>query len=406
MNLGRVRPFLVAFGVVLVGVAGAFILWPPAKVASSAETTRPPASKSGDKITVSESQLQQISTATVESRGFSQIKPGIGQIAFNEDASSVTQTPFSGRVTRIFVKAGDTVTRGQPLFELESPEVVQAQTDLIAAVQGLGKANSQLALAKRTLDRQRNLIQGNATSQRDLDLAQNDFSAAEADLKTAEGALKAARNRLRVLVGRSEEEIARIESERVINPLIAVHSPIQGTVVTRKIGPGQYVRTDANEPLFSIADLSVMWMKAAVPENDIPHIRIGQEIEVRVAALGDKTFKARVTAIGSTSDASTRRVTVRSEIPNPDGVLKGEMFATFKIIAGEAQVALAVPTDAIVFDGEGSVAWVEIAPRVFERRQLKTGAVQDGVVQIKKGLSAGEIIATRGAVFIENEWRQ
>ena len=406
MTIVRARPILIAAGLGLVGIVVATNYWPAAKPAQPAETEKPASSKSGDKVTLSQSQMQQIAVAHVEACTFRVQKPGIGQIAFNEDASSVVQTPFSGRVTKIFAKLGDVVTRGQPLFELESPEVVQAQTDLIAAVQGLGKANSQLALANRTLERQKSLITGHATSQRDLDLAQNDFAAAEADLKTAEGALKAARNRLRVLVSRSDEEIARIEKDRVINPLITVNSPIDGTVIMRKIGPGQYVRTDANDPLFSIADLSTMWMKAAVPENDIPHIRVGQEIEVKVAALSDQVFKARVAAIGSTSDASTRRVTVRSDLPNPDGVLKGEMFATFRILAGGFDTTPAVPAEAIVFDGEGNVAWIQTGPMVFQRRKVKVGPSQDGLVQIKDGLAIGEVVAARGAVFIENEWRQ
>ncbi len=153
---------------------------------SSAETPKATLpQKSGDRITVSPDQLHQIVVRPVEQCAFPVIKPGIGQIAFNEDVSSVVLTPFSGRVTKLLVKVGENVKRGDPLFELESPEVVQAQTDLIAAVHGLGKSRSQLALAKRTLDRQSSLIAGNATSIRDLDQAKADFAAAEADVKTA-----------------------------------------------------------------------------------------------------------------------------------------------------------------------------------------------------------------------------
>lgn len=387
---------------------GALVLAACAAVATSlrAEAPKPPSPKSGDKITVSADQLRQINVASVESCTFRNIKPGIGQIAFNEDMSSVVQTPFSGRVTKLFAKVGDEVKRGDALFELESPEVVQAQTDLIAAVQGVGRATSQVAFARRNLDRQNSLIAAKATSQRDVDLAINDFAVAEADLKTAEGALRAARNRLKVLVGRSDEEIARIEGERIINPIITVNSPISGTIVGRKIGPGQYVRSDVNEPLFSIADLSTMWLKAAVPENDIPLIRVGQEMEVRVAALAERTFKARVAAIGSMSDSSTRRVIVRSELPNPDRILKGEMFATFKIMAGTQEAIPGVPINAVVWDGDVTVVWIQVAPAIFQRRKVKTGVEQEGIVQILDGLKIGEVVATRGAIFIDNEWRQ
>ena len=372
-----------------------------------AEAPKPPSSKSGDKVTLTKDQMRQIVTVKVENCTFRALKPGIGQIAFNEDASTVVLTPFSGRVTKLLAKAGDQIARGSPLFELESPEVVQAQTDLLSALQGVGKANAQSSLTKRALDRQSTLINVKATSQREVDQARNDFAAADADFKTAENALTAARKRLRVLIGRSDDEIARLERDRVINPLITVNAPIDGTIVSRKIGPGQYVRTDANEPLLVIADLATMWLKAAVPESDIPFIRVGQDIEVNVVALPGRTFKAKVSTIGASSDTTTRRVIVRSELPNPDAALKADMFATFKIATEGVEQAPGVPTEALVRDGETAVVWVQQSePLVFQRRKVKIGREQDGLVHIQSGVKTGEVVAARGAVFIDNEWNQ
>ena len=338
---------------------------------------------------MSAEQLRQIDITRAEVKPFGELKPGIGQIAFNEDASSVVLAPFSGRITRLIAKVGDDVKRGDPLFELDSPEVVQAQTDLIAAVQGLGKTKSQLALAKRTFDRQSSLIAAKATSQRDVDMAKNDYEAAEADIKTAEGAVRAARNRLRVMIGRSPEDIAKIEEQRIINPTITVNAPISGTIVARKIGPGQYVRSDLNDPLFSIADLSTMWLKAAVPENDISLIKVGQEIEVRIAALGDRPFFAKVAAIGASSDTTTRRVVVRAELPNPDRLLRNDMFATFKIKVGSGEPIIGLPAAAIVWDGDATVVWVQAGPVLFQRRKVTTGREQDGFVQGHRVLGGG-----------------
>lgn len=214
------------------GVAGA----PPV---APADAERGALHSEADIVRVTDDQMHQLDVVKVEPFRFRALKPAIGQIAFNEDASTVVLTPFSGRVTRLIAKLGDQIARGEPLFEIDSPEVVQAQTDLIAAVQGLEKAKSQLSLSKRVLDRQTGLIKDRATSQRELDQAAADNAAAESDLRTAEGALIAARNRMRVIIGRSEAEIARVERERVINPLITVNAPIDGTVIGRKIGPGQ-----------------------------------------------------------------------------------------------------------------------------------------------------------------------
>lgn len=376
------------------------------KPSASADAPGPPAAKTGDSVRVTDDQTHQLAIVLVESRMFRIQKPAIGQIAFNEDASTVVLTPFSGRVTRLIAKIGDDIKRGEPLFEIDSPEVVQAQTELISAVQALDKSRSQQRLAKRVSDRQSALLVDKATSQRELDQARADHASAESDVKTAEGVLTAARNRMRVLVGRSDEQIERVESERLIDPRFTVTAPIDGTVIARKVGPGQYVRSDSAEPLYSLANLSTMWLKANVPENDIPLVHVGQELEIKVPALPERVFKARIAAIGAASDAATRRVVVRSEIPNPDGALKSEMFASFKITTGSGRRSPAVPVDAVIWEGEQAVVWAQREPMLFERRKVKTGLEQEGVVEIRDGLTAGELIVARGAIFVDNEWRQ
>jgi len=134
-------------------------------------------------------------------------------------------------------------------------------------------------------------------------------------------------------------------------------------------------------------------------------IRVGQDIEVKVSALPDRLFKARIAAIGAASDVATRRVVVRSEIPNPDGALKAELFATFRIATGEGNSAPAVPVAAIIRDGDVTSVWVEDQPMVFRRRQVRVGLEQDGRAQIREGLKPGEVVVARGAIFVDNEWR-
>jgi len=124
-----------------------------------------------------------------------------------------------------------------------------------------------------------------------------------------------------------------------------------------------------------------------------------------VSALPDRLFKARIAAIGAASDVATRRVVVRSEIPNPDGALKAEMFATFRIATGEGNSAPAVPVAAIIRDGDVTSVWVEDQPMVFRRRQVRVGLEQDGRAQIREGLKPGEVVVARGAIFVDNEWR-
>jgi cobalt-zinc-cadmium efflux system membrane fusion protein len=373
--------------------------------AAPADTT-PEAKKDPDTVAITADQMHQVSIVDVRACTFNVQKLAIGQIAFNDDASTVVLTPFSGRVTRLIAKPGDEVKRGDPLFEIDSPEVLQAHTDFITAIQAAAKTKAQLTLAQRALDRQSGLFTDHATSQRELEQARNDLTAAESDVKTADSVVAGARNRLRVVMGRTDADIEKVERDRVIDSLVTIKAPIDGTVISRKIGPGQYVRSDSGEALFAISDLSTMWLKAAVPENDIPLIRVGQEIEVKVTAIPDWVFKAKISAIGAASDATTRRGIVRSELPNANRELKAEMFASFKITTSEGGPAPAVPVEAIIWDGDVATVWVETTPKVFRRRVVQVSTQENGLVEITSGVQQGEKVVARGAIFVDNEWRQ
>jgi len=126
-----------------------------------------------------------------------------------------------------------------------------------------------------------------------------------------------------------------------------------------------------------------------------------------VSALPEREFKARIVAVGAASDAQTRRVMLRSEVPNPDGMLKSEMFATFRI-RGATQLSLAVPMDAVVREGDVAAVWVQQDndQLLFKRQLVTIGIEQEGRIQIRDGLSAGQRVVARGAIFIDNEARQ
>jgi len=387
---GGCAAFLLAFQICCLFIASAGAQTPP---------------KGEDSVRVMPDQMHQLRIVKVEVYPFRMQKSAIGRIAFNEDASTIVLTPFSGRVTRLIAKIGDTVKRGDPLFEIDSPEVVQPQNEFLAAVAAVNKARSQLELAQIVEKRQKDLYEGKAAALKEWQQAQAQLVGAQNDLRSAATALEAVRNRLRML-GLTEEEVAALQEKGAIRRAIPIYAPIDGTVTARKVGPGQYVRNDPGEPLYSIANLSTMWLKAQIPEKDIALVRVGQEIEVKITALPERVFKARITAIGAGFEAATRRVIMRSEIPNPNGALKAEMFATFKIMTGEGEPTPAVPVEAVIWEGEVATVWAEREPMVFERRKVKVGMEQDGHLQVREGLKAGERVVARGAIFLDNEWRQ
>jgi cobalt-zinc-cadmium efflux system membrane fusion protein len=358
-----------------------------------------------DSVRVTADQMHQLAIVKVALRPFRLEKFAIGQIAYNEDVSTVVLAPFAGRVTRLVARLGEQVAQGAPLVEIDSSEIVQPQNDLLAALAATNKARAKFSLATLNEARNKSLYEDKAGALKEWQASQAELDAAQNDLRAAETAVDAARNRLRIL-GLTPQEIAGLEDKGQIKRSVPIISPIAGTVVARKVGPGQYVRNDPPDQLYVVADLSTMWLKAFVPEIDIPFIRVGQDIEVRVTALPGRTFAARVTHIGALFEATTRRIEVRSEVANPEGALKAEMFASFKITTADSVMALAVPIDAVIREGDVATVWVEREPMLFERRSVRIGIEQDGQVQIRDGLAAGELAVGRGAIFLDNQWRQ
>ena len=361
--------------------------------------------KGADFLRVVPDQMHQLQIVKVGPYAFRAQTSAIGQIGYNEDASTIVLTPFSGRVTRLIARLGDQVKRGDPLLEIDSPEQFVQQNDFIAAQAAKRKASSQHNLAQILENRVRGLHEGKAAPSKDLQQAEAQLAGAENDLQSADTAFEAARVRLRIL-GRSDAEILKLEQTGTLSRVTTITAPISGTIVSRKVGPGQYVKADSGEALYTIADLSTMWLKAQIFEQDIAQVRIGQEIEARVSAVPDRIFKARINAINSASDLATRRVVVRSEIENADGLLKAEMFAMFKISIDDGSTSPAVPTDAVIREGNVATVWVETEPMLFKRRVVDIGTQQDGLTQIRSGLDFGELVVARGAIFVDNEWRQ
>src|SRR4051812_36321169 len=194
-------------------------------------------------------------------RGFRAEHVTEGKIAIDEDRSTPVFSPYAGRVTKLLVRPGDSVVKGQPLFIIEAADTVQAQNDFITAMTALNKARSALNLAQIQDSRAKDLFEGKAVPLKDYQQTQANLIQAQNDLRSSQTALEAARNKLRIL-GLSDEDIATFQEKGRINPETTLFAPIAGTVVQRKIGPGQYVNAGASDPVYVIGDLSTVWMVA------------------------------------------------------------------------------------------------------------------------------------------------
>ena len=217
--------------------------------------------KGRDYVRVVSDQMHQLEVVKVEPYAFRVQRSAIGQISFNEDATTIVVSPFSGRVIRLIANVGDQVRRGDPLLEIDSAEQVAPQHEFIAAQTARNKARSQLNLAQIVEKRIRDLYEGKAAPFKELQQAEAQLAAAESDMRSTDTAFEAARVRLRIL-GRTDAEIATLEQQGTLSRVTRITAPIDGTVILRKVGPGQYIKANFGEALYTIADLSTMWLKA------------------------------------------------------------------------------------------------------------------------------------------------
>lgn len=323
-----------------------------------------------------------------------------GKIAVDEDRSTPVFSPYVGRVTKLLVRPGDSVTRQQPLFVIEAADTVQAQNDLVAAVTGLNKAKSALDLAQLQYKRAKDLFEGKAVPLKDYQQAEATLIQAQNDLRSSETALEASRNKLRIL-GFTDEAISTFQEKGRINPETTVFSPIRGTVVQRKIGPGQYVNSGASDPVFVIGDLSTVWLTAFVRETDASKVSVGQDIAFNVLALPGRPLTAKIDYVSAAIDPATRRLLVRATIDNKDGLLKPEMFANVTIYSAGDHPAIAVPKQALIYEGDQVRVWVAHGDKSIELRQIKPGLTNGDLVEVEGNLKPGEQIVTKGSLFID-----
>lgn len=368
-------------------------------LAQAVGTQAPATSATDGTIRLTENERRSLTIEPVTSRPFRPRFVTEGKIATNEDRASPVFSPYAGKVVRIMARPGDLVTEGQVLFTIEATDMVSAQNDYVAAVSALEKARTALRLAEINERRQRDLYNGRAAPLRDFEQAQADHKGAQADERAAVAALRAVENRLRIL-GKTEGDLTQLRERGTINSETPIVAPISGLIAQRRIGPGQFVQ-GGGEPLFLVDDTSHVWVQAFVREGDSHSVDIGDEIEFQVMSRPGQTFTGTISHVATVLDAATHRLAVRASIPNPRGILKREMFATVTVFTEKASDWPAVPRRAVIRQGELSHVWTVSESGQAASRQVRTGLVQDGFVQVLDGITPGERIVVQGSLFLD-----
>jgi cobalt-zinc-cadmium efflux system membrane fusion protein len=341
-------------------------------------------------VELTEKQTDSLKIGPVESRNFEVLKTAVGAIDFNEHMLVQVFSQYPGKILKAFFNLGDEVKQGDTLFTIDSPDLLQAESALLASA-------GVLQLQTRVLARATQLLRGGGSAQKDVDQATS-------DQQTAEGNFKAAKNAVRIF-GKTDDQIDQILAERKVDSTLLVPSPISGRIIARNAAPG-FLTQPGNAPApYSVADLSTMWMIANVIETDAPAYRPGQQVEVKVPAYPDMVFHGHVTTVGSMIDPNSHRQLVRSEIADPQHLLRSGMFASFVIRIGDPARSPAVPAEGVVREGDGTMTvWVTADRRRFTKRTVKVGIQQQGGwSQILEGLEPGELVVTDGAVFLSNK---
>lgn len=286
--------------------------------------------------------------------------------------------PFAGRVVRSYVRMGQKVKKGEPLFEIVCPDFTVAQKDFF-------QAKSARDLARKDLQRKEDLVRNGVSSQKELEEAQNALLIAEKDLENAQTALQV-------------YQVEAFVSMSLGQPLV-VRAPISGTLIEDNIVNGQYLKDDS-DPIAVVADLSKVWVSAQVKEKDIRFIGEGDSLDIEVAALPDYPIRGIVCHVEEAVDESTRSIRVISECGNNDGRLKLGMYATVHF-RGIPQGMVQVPETSLLQGMNGNFVYVQVAPDVFVSRHVEVETTSGGKAIIGKGLQAGERIISEGGYYLK-----
>ena len=316
------------------------------------------------------------------------LKAQAGKILANENRLAHLSARVSGHIVAVYADLGDRVKEGDRLLLLDSAAFGEAQLDY-------RKARTTLTVTEKALERATALLDRGAIGAGEQQRRDADHENARADLHEAEEKLH--------LLGMTEREIQRLAAKTLPHAEVArvsLRAPFTGEVIERNATIGEVI--DPNKMLFTVADLSTVWVRADFPEQQAGRLKTGLAIELRVLAYPDTMFHGAITYVGAVIDPTTRTVTARADVSNPDGRLRPEMFAEVTLVTDEQSV-LSVPRTAVQQVGSRTVAFVVRGPRRFESREVTLGQASSEYIQVVAGLATGEEVVTQGSYALKSE---
>jgi len=336
--------------------------------------------RQGDKIIVPEGSAlrDRLSVTAAVARPVSPLMVLPAIVESDPARTSAVLTPLGGRLVALKVGLGDRVTSGQVLAVIDSPDLGQAYDDD-------EKAADTLKLTEKNLGRQEAQNKLGVASDRDLDQARSEHAQAAAEFARTQARLK--------MLGVALDH-------KLASHLLTVTAPMNGSVTALGIAPGNMIN-DTTQPLMAIADLSVIWVTALVPENELAAVYKNQDAEVRLIAYPDKELHGKVLFVSDVLEADTRRDKIRIAFANNDYQLKPNMFATVTL-AGPDRSLVVLPSSALLMNNDRTSVFVATAPWTFERRTVDPQLEEGSSVAIRSGVAAGEQVIVKGGILLND----
>ena len=312
-----------------------------------------------------------------------------GRIEANERKVTRIGAVVTGRVTEVLAEAGDRVKPGQVLARVASPELTTAQLAYM-------RAGATATLAERSAERARQLIAADVIGSAELQRRESEVQIARAELRAAGDQLK--------LMGLSGDALNRLRGQGNVAPNAAITASAAGIVIERQVSQGQVAQP--GDPLFTVADLSNVWVVGALPEQIARRVQTGQSVQIDVPALGlsveEAPISGKIIYVGDTVSPETRTVTIRTQVDNKDLALKPQMLATMKI-QGAVEKTLAIPVGAVVRENDKDHVYVLKSENHYRLTPVELGAVSAGLRPVIKGLTEGTQIVVEGSFHLNNE---
>ena len=336
-------------------------------------------------VTIKPEMQERFKSTTIRMEELATVQEVAGRIEANEQKVTRIGAAVTGRVTEVLMDVGDRVSRGQAMAHVSSPELAQAQLAYL-------RANAARELAERAEDRAQQLLRADVIGSAELQRRQSELAIAKAELKAAADQLQ--------MMGVSADAVTRLRLQGQLVPHAAVTSTLAGTVIERKVSQGQVAQP--GDQLFTVADLTRVWVVGGLPEQTARAVQVGQQVEVQVPALGQQRWSGRIVFVGDTVNPDTRTVAIRTEVENTGRALKPQMLATMRISAAAERV-LALPATAVVREQDKDHVYVDQGGGRYRLTPVRLGPAVEGMRPVFDGLREGQRVVVEGAFHLNNE---